>query len=87
MRGVCLEYQRLLKAYQHAFVAWVGQRSVHENGADTDLETLEMKYQALTDHEQSCVACLDKLGKEPVQGPDPPVSRERHLGRARAKAS
>jgi hypothetical protein len=74
MRRACPEYERLLRAYERVFVAWVGSSNLQEtsnlqeNGAVAGrLNKLEKKYQALTDHQQSCRACLDKLGRAGVQ--------------------
>jgi hypothetical protein len=68
MRAACQQYERLLRAYERVFIAWVGSSNLQENGAVAGrLNKLEKKYQALTDHQQSCRACLDKLGRAPVQ--------------------
>jgi len=72
MRGVCVEYQRLLRAYERAFVAWVGPGNPDEKRTSNACsDKVERKYQALTDHQQSCAVCLDRLGKEPVRGVGP----------------
>jgi hypothetical protein len=69
MRAVCSEYQRFLRAYERAFIVWVEPKNLRTNGAlDAGLDKLEKKYQSLADHQRSCAACLDALGKEPIIG-------------------
>jgi len=68
MRGVCPEYERRLRAYERAFNAWTGHTNLEADGAaDACLNKIEKKHQALTDHQQSCAACLAALGKGPIQ--------------------
>ena len=71
MHGVCPTYQRLLKAYERAFVVWGESRDLDEDEiAGLELEALEEKHQALAVHQQWCPVCLVTLGKMPVQSLD-----------------
>lgn len=68
MRAACPQYERLLRDYERVFTAWAGSSNLQENvDMAGRLNKLEKKYQALTDHQQSCRACLDKLGRARVQ--------------------
>jgi hypothetical protein len=62
MCRTCPEYQRLLRAYQRAFVAWGEPKKVIGNeAADVDLETLEREFRFLTEHQQTCALCSGAL--------------------------
>lgn len=71
MHGVCPTYQRLLRAYERAFIAWGEARGLDEDEiASVELEALEEKYRALAAHQQWCPVCLITLGKMPAQSLD-----------------
>jgi hypothetical protein len=78
MYGVCLTYQRLLRAYERTFVAWGESREVdNDEIAGVELEALEEKYRTLAAHQQWCPVCLMTLGKMPVQSLDLQALKEK----------
>jgi len=71
MYGVCPTYQRLLRAYERAFVAWGESRDLGKDEiAGVELEELEEKHRALAVHQQWCPVCLITLGKMSAQSLD-----------------
>jgi hypothetical protein len=70
MHGVCPEYEQRLRAYERAFNAWTGRGAEPDGVVDACLGEIEMNYQALVDHQQSCLACLTSLGKVRLQNVD-----------------
>jgi len=86
MHGVCPTYQRLLRAYERAFVAWGESRDLDKDEiAGVELEALEEKHRALAAHQQWCPVCLMTLGKMPVQSLDLTALKEKDSADLAAK--